>query len=789
MPQFDIIQRQVSLSVGEFAGFRQRIGSLQNQRHAKDPWRMQRGQAWHQSEHTALAESNKEGRSEYPIEAKWQHQGWLIKLRGRVDQIEFTEPNDCLIREIKTVGTALPQTEPKLRTHYGDYFNQLATYMVLAGVMPATAEKSISGELLFIDPSSGIRQCCALTPSQALDLFHQQLTQWLTFLSQRERSWMRRKNLKLNPAFANWREGQEAVLISLQEQLGDPRPLLFEAPTGFGKTGVILQHALEGLREQRFERIIYLTGKSTGQLETLRQIQQMAQEGLLIIPMRNRQEHAQACFCQGGGDPRICNEACQTNGNDPGEVHDPESYFNNGVFDVEAARTIGASKKLCPYSLTRSLLPFADVWIGDFNYLFAPSGKTVFTDCPGFQPQQTLLIIDEAHNLPERVASALELQLDALTLSQTIAAANDLGTRWHDATALPALENWLQGCLQNEALDLSQLYDLTDLLEHVCDCLQRSAIPWDQLDLAAADCLASLPRWLTGLEADMQDWLCWAPHSTCLRLTCLDPANEIATAIAPFAKTVLMSATLQPFNDFANACGLTEGDTIALEGMADWRKGAYRVAVDCRVDTRLKSRAKHYAQTAETLIACCNINAQLPIAAFFPSYRYAEAVREYIAVLDPGLRVALQPRGETLAGQADFIDTALLMSDVLFLILGSGFSEGIDQLGGRINRIVVVSPSLPEVNAIQNARMQRLRTMTHDRDEAFHQLYRIPGMRKIRQALGRVVRAPGQHAEVLLHCQRFAEKANIALLSPDYASQSIIRTNAHLLEWLHGSEL
>jgi DNA excision repair protein ERCC-2 len=789
MPQFDIIQRQVTLSVSEFAGFRQRIGVVQNKGYSNDPWRMRRGQAWHQSEHATLADSDKDGRSEHPIEAKWQHQGWLFNLRGRVDQIEFADATQCLIREIKTVGTPLPQSETQLLTTHGDYFNQLATYMLLAGVMPATAKMEIKGELLFIDPTTGIRQSCILPLKQARVLFEQQLAQWLIFLSLRERSWMRRKALKIRPAFSEWREGQETVLNCLQEQSGDPRPLLLEAPTGFGKTGVILQYALEALRTQRFERIIYLTGKSTGQLETLRQIQHMAEGGLLIIPMRNRREHAQGCFCQGGGNPRACAEACHNTGNDSIAVHDPENYFNDAVFDVESARTIAAKQKLCPYSLTRSLLPFADIWIGDFNYIFAPSGKTVFEDCPGFQPQQTLLIIDEAHNLPERVASAMELQLDAWTLSQTIAAANELGARWQDATALPALENWLEECQPNEGLDLSHLYDLIDLLEHACDCLQRSAIPWEDLDIPAAECLASLPRWLTRLEADMQDWLCWSPKNGCLRMTCLDPGNSIAATIAPFAKTVLMSATLQPFQDFAAACGFPDDNFLALEGMADWREGAYRVAVDCRVDTRLKSRAKHYAQTAETLIACCTINAQPPIAAFFPSYSYAEAVREYIAVLDPALRVALQPRGETLANQADFIETALLMSDVLFLILGSGFSEGIDQLGGRINRIVVVSLSLPEVNAIQNARMQRLRAMGNDREQAFHNLYRIPGMRKIRQALGRVVRAPGQQAEVLLHCQRFAEEASSRLLAPDYSAHSIIRNNVDLHTWLQGPEL
>ncbi|MDV7392843.1 hypothetical protein RZS08_15850, partial [Arthrospira platensis SPKY1] len=148
----------------------------------------------------------------------------------------------------------------------------------------------------------------------------------------------------------------------------------------------------------------------------MRQIQSMAADGLLILPMRNRREHAQDCFCKGGGDPRSCAEACTIANGGELDLLKPESLFENATFGVESARAIGAKLRICPYTLSRSLLPYADVWIGDYNYVFAPSGKGVFEDCPGFQPEHTLLIIDEAHNLPERVSSALELNLSAASL-------------------------------------------------------------------------------------------------------------------------------------------------------------------------------------------------------------------------------------------------------------------------------------------------------------------------------------------------------------------------------------
>ena len=97
---------------------------------------------------------------------------------------------------------------------------------------------------------------------------------------------------------------------------------------------------------------------------------------------------------------------------------------------------------------------------------------------------------------------------------------------------------------------------------------------------------------------------------------------------------------------------------------------------------------------------------------------------------------------------------------------------------------MVVGPALPEVNAIQRHRLAALGQAGLHRDAAFRRVYQIPGMQKVNQALGRLVRAPGQHATILLHCRRFAEPSYAALLAPEYRDGAVLGSDGELADWL-----
>jgi Rad3-related DNA helicase len=295
--------------------------------------------------------------------------------------------------------------------------------------------------------------------------------------------------------------------------------------------------------------------------------------------------------------------------------------------------------------------------------------------------------------------------------------------------------------------------------------------------------------------------LLWVPRRGQLDFTCLDAAVAIGETLRTFGGAILMSATLQPYGEFAESCGLaaecrsllaSDPKTIAgkeappsayttLQAPTPWRAGAYDVAVDLRINTTFRQRTSYYATTAATVVSLHEA-ARGPVAVFFPSYAYAEQIQKTLEDYGSVLRVALQPKGVDLAEQAAWIEENLAFSDALFLVLGSSFAEGIDLLGGRVSHAMVVGPALPEVNAVQKAKVNAFSKL--GRTEAFRRVYQIPGLQKVNQALGRLVRAPGQKAKVLLHCQRFAEPTYTALLATDYQFFTTVADDTELATWL-----
>ncbi|MBL9215733.1 MAG: PD-(D/E)XK nuclease family protein [Opitutaceae bacterium] len=807
---FSLEAKTASLSVGEFADFA--IGPRESGGGPAGLWRAQLGQHWHQELRARAEQAHAAGgppdprlQFEVAIEGRLTHRGWTIQLGGRIDQIlPGPAPHGRRLREVKSVLRPLPADEAELRADYPAYFRQLAAYLVLlrASPEPAGGRAPLAAELVFVEAGSGLVQAVALTPFDEA-LVHHQLEALVAFLDQRLRATARRRHLRFRPPYAALRPGQEHIQANLAAAFAAspaaepaPRILLLEAPTGYGKTGCVLEFALGQMRAGRFGRLIWLTGKSTGQLPVMHTLRTMAAGAggpaappVATWQVRNKAEHCinHTFHCVRDGCSFLRGAAERWPASGLARFHLDESLPR----DLEALQAAGREAHLCPYEITRTALAFNDVWLGDYNYVFAPANRGLFFEQPGFDPAETLLVIDEAHNLPARVAGAHSHRATADEAHGLLAELDHLRA---PAPLLLAVEAWarlLATLGPADALDPATEAELRDLVARLADLAATTAV----------DPVALGPRhnetlWRFGALADfLADTrlrkLLWAARAGELEFTCLDAAPAIGETLQAFGGAILMSATLQPYDLTAEACGLAAPSYTTLAAGAPWRAGAYDVAVDLRVDTSYRQRGGHYGTTAgaveqlaaaATAAAAANPGPVACVAVFFPSYAYAEAVRRALENRGSVLRVALQPRLPDLATQAAWVEENLLLADALFLVLGSSFAEGIDLLGGRVTHAMVVGPALPEVNAVQQARADALAGL--GREAAFRRIYQVPGLQKVNQALGRLVRAPGHRAKVLLHCRRFADPSYAALLAADYQQYAEIHSEAELTEWL-----
>ncbi|MCC5790505.1 MAG: DEAD/DEAH box helicase family protein [Opitutales bacterium] len=784
--RIDPEQKTLTLSIGEFSRFRAWPGPPERgQRPSLS--RAREGSEWHRALQEQVQKEEPNTRFEVTVSGRIPHQGWTIELQGRVDQLLHT-PEKTILREIKTITTSLPAEEEELRNRYPEYFLQLAAYERVASANPDSpfaGDAPLDAELLFLETATGFSQRVPLSPADQ-KACEQQFEQLVERARTRQKRRHRLENLETLRPFAHWREGQESCQRDLWDGMCRHRFTLLEAPTGFGKTALAWEAALRALKEGLCQRVVFLSSKTNGQWQAEAELKRLL-ETTTDVPYIRFQNKKRHCI----NDQFHCfREACHyLRGNEKWRTPNTSTGLHpEARFSLEEALQEGQKWQICPYEVSRAGLSVSDLWIADTNYIFSPANQTVFTSQPDFQPRETLLIIDEAHQLPERTAGNWSLRLSA-NRARDLFGDFTFSTLDHELARL--WEQWVKSLARLRPSEELSPEDYYDLRETASACFRR----WEETGLPEASSLApaSLEQWdqlalfLSVVEQpDLQTHL-WSPAAGELEVSCLDASLPTGQILRAYGSVLFLSATVGPPENFVKSCGLKENEVSLVRGQSPWRREAYEVAIDLRVDTTFRHRQTYLPLTAETL-HILKESENGPVVVFFPSFAYAQAVAGEMENSFSQWRISTQPRhghtdqrGGGNEKDARFLEEALHFSDFLFLVLGSRFTESIDALGGRVSLAVVVSPALPQVNPIQKARLAQY--PPDKREEAVEKVYRLPGMRKVNQAIGRLVRRPGEQTKVLLHCQRFQEEAFTRFLHPDFFPKTLIETTDDLVCW------
>ena len=795
--EIDAQQRRATLSVGEFSTFRPYAQAGYGGSSAI--WRAQVGTEWHQRIQAASAQAGEGMANEVGIEGSLEWRGWTLQLRGRIDQLKETGQQTRL-REIKTVAEPLPIDAQALKERYASYPIQLLAYRELLIRQSRTPNPpSFCLELLFVEISSGLTQSVHLSPEHD-HLFARHLDTVVDFLeSQRERL-DRLRALKVRPAYSRPRPGQESIQADLRKAFASGGRVILEAPTGYGKTGVSWEFALKRLANGQEDRIVYLTSKSTGQIEAAHRLRSLLGEGseATFWHIRNKQEHCihHEFRCSSRTCPYLTELEAKWQRSGLQRLY----LLSRDEVPLESIKQEGQQSGICPYEIMRAGLGFRDVWIGDYNYLFSPQSARLLDEQNDFAPHRTFLILDEAHNLPSRVASAFSFDL---SLRQCYAAIDDLRSQ-RAARAVQGLLKGIADILQHlptpekgaarpsdsPSTELLQ-QDFFLHLRRTTEALSSEALPYDDLAPETLDLLFLLSSAHASHQSQSLRHALWSPEPGQARLECIDASRLIQERLSPYRSVLFLSATLTPIESFLEQIGdrsagqenglpLPGPSVQVLRPPAPWRDDAYSVAIDLRINTRYATREKHLSTTARTIARACELAA--PAVVFFPSYAYAQRALDELSFHHPMLRAIIQPRRQgSLQERQDFLDEAIAFHDAVFLILGSSYAEGVDSLGGKAGSAIVVSPALPELNHIQETK-RRIRDA--ERRDGFERIYLQPGIQKVNQALGRLVRAPEHRVKALLHCERFAEPKTRELLDPLYRSQRYIQNEEDLDLWL-----
>jgi Rad3-related DNA helicase len=560
---------------------------------------------------------------------------------------------------------------------------------------------------------------------------------------------------------AAFRPGQRHLAETIFRANSSGRCVLAQAPTGIGKTVGTLFPVLKAAPGQRLDKVFYLAAKTPGRqlaLDALATIRASAP----AIPIRVLELAARDKACE-HPDKACHGDSCPLAKGFYDRLPAARSAAAQlPVLDRAALRASALAHRVCPYYLGSEMAKWSDVIVGDYSYYF--DGGAMLYALTVANQWRVSVLVDEAHNLVSRARSmySAELSRGALRAARSCAppllkkALDRVARKWTELDksaeasyqVMPALPDKLLTSLQGAASEISEF--LAENPAPLEPALQR--FYFDALNFARL-CESFGAHSLFDVSRD-------PAHGSTLCIRNIVPAPFLKGRFAAAHSSALFSATLSPWHYYSDALGMPE-DTAWIDVESPFSKDQLQVHVVNRISTRFQHRARSVAPIAE-LVARQYREAPGNYLAFFSSFDYLEQVANEFAEQHPTIPMWRQSRKMDEAERSAFL--ARFCADgcgIGFAVLGGSFGEGIDLPGARLIGAFIATLGLPQMNPVNEQVRQRMETTF---GAGYDYTYLYPGIQKVVQAAGRVIRTTGDRGVVYLIDDRFAQPDVQALL-------------------------
>ena len=720
--------------------------------------------------------------AELPLAASFRH----LVVRGRADGYD---PAAQRLDEVKTFKGELATMPPNQRAlHWAQarvYGHLLCQQLGLPTLTVALVYFDIGRNLL----APPLTQACDAAELQ--QYFEALCTRYIDW-ADAEAAHRRQRDaglLALGFPHADFRTGQRSLAEAVFKAARAGRCLAAQAPTGIGKTVGTLFPLLKACPGQAIDKVFFLTAKVSGRslaLAALATIQRSAPG----LPLRvldlasreaacahpDRQCHGASCPLARGFYDRL-----------PAARAAAVAHAAGSALTRDSLRAVALDHQVCPYYLGQELVRWCDVVVGDYNHYFDPSALLhALTAALGWR---VAVLVDEAHNLVDRARAmysatlapqrfqalrraappALKMPLDrlqrrwrAVSAGQAtpyrvlddlpaplVAALQDAVAALAEHLAVPPTEAPFTTATTADSALLQGYFDLLQFSRRV-----ESFGAHSMFDITLAPATGPQPPAAASRRT---------PRATALATLCLRnvvPAPFLKPRLAAAHCSVLFSATLTPRVFYADTLGLP-ADCAFVDVAAPFRPEQLAVHIVRGVSTRFADRGRSLAPIAD-LVAAQFAAQPGNYLAFFSSFAYLQQVADTFSARHPGVPAwRQQPRLAPADRDAFLARFATGGQGIGFAVLGGSFAEGIDLAGSRLIGAFIAMLGLPQLNPVNEALRHRLQAefgAGHD------YAYLYPGIRKVVQAAGRVIRGPGDRGSVHLIDDRFARPEVLRLL-------------------------
>ncbi len=558
-----------------------------------------------------------------------------------------------------------------------------------------------------------------------------------------------------------FRPGQRHLAETIFRANSSGRCVLAQAPTGIGKTVGTLFPVLKAAPGQKLDKVFFLAAKTPGRqlaLDALETIRASAP----VIPLRVLELAARDKACE-HPDKACHGDSCPLAKGFYDRLPAARSAAARvPVLDRAALRETALAHDICPYYLGSEMAKWSDVIVGDYNYYF--DGGAMLYALTAANQWRVSVLVDEAHNLVARSRAMYSAELSRGALRAACAGAPPLLKKALDRVSrnwaeldksaaaayqvMPALPDKLLTSLQGAASEITEfLAENPAPLEPALQRFYFDALHFARLSESfGAHSLFDVSR--------------DPAHGSTLCIRNIVPAPFLKARFAVAHSSALFSATLSPWHYYSDALGMPP-DTAWIDVESPLSADQLAVHVVNRISTRFQHRARSVAPIAE-LIARQYREAPGNYLAFFSSFDYLEQVAQAFTEQHPGIPAFSQSRRMDEAERAAFL--ARFASDscgIGFAVLGGSFGEGIDLPGARLIGAFIATLGLPQMNPVNEQVRQRMETTF---GAGYDYTYLYPGIQKVVQAAGRVIRTTGDRGVVYLIDDRFSQPEVQALL-------------------------
>lgn len=703
--------------------------------------------------------------AEVPLKITVPCEGFAIQIEGRADGIQKTA-DGVVVDEIKGVLRELEYIEKPVSVHLA----QAKCYGYIYGKQQEL--DSITVQMTYCQmETEEVKRFQETFSIEELERWFldivMQYEKWARF----QVEWRQTRDATIKEAEFPYpyREGQRELVTSVYRTILRKKKLFIQAPTGVGKTMATIFPAVKAVGEGLGDKIFYLTAKTITRTVAEQAFQILKKNGLQY-KVATLTAKEKICFCEKAEcNPDVCPYA--------------KGHFdrvNDAVYEMittmeemsrENIETQAKKHSVCPFEMGLDVSLWVDAIICDYNYVFDPNAhlKRFFSEG---KKGEYLFLIDEAHNLVERgreMYSAVLYKEEFLQMKKAV--------RYESVK----LTRQLEGCNQMllEMKRECQTYKEYNSISHfalkllnVMNGLQKLLEEKEQVDEEVLEFYFHVRNFLNIYEEVDENYVIYTELEEGgdfkLKLFCVNPAVKLQNFLSQGNSTVFFSATLLPIQYYKKLLSV-ETDDYAVYAHSPFKEANRLLVLGQDVSTKYTRRG--YEMYERFAIYIKNVMQAKPgnYLVFFPSYRFMEEVREtFERYRTEEMCCMMQEQNMNEQDREAFLqefEAEREGSLAGFCVMGGIFSEGIDLTKERLIGAMIVGTGLPQVC---NEREILKQYFDRHGENGFDYAYLYPGMNKVLQAAGRVIRTEEDKGVIALLDDRFAGRRYLEIFPREW---------------------